>query len=1028
MQQKETLTAETLKIFESVPDLYLILSPDLHILTASDAYLAATLSVRHQIVGKYLFEAFPDNPEVPQVNTIAKLQDSLAKVLATRKPQQMAVQRYDVPRAAALGAGFEEKYWKPLNTPVLDEQGEVLYIIHKISDVTEQVKDQQHIRELNDRNAGWMQEKLQAMYMQAPVAIGIYGGKEHVIELVNPRMSELLGRPPEALIGKSLSDALPEVKGHGFEEILAGVLSSGIPFEASEVPVSLMRNGKLTPGYYNTVYHPLRNARQEIIGIIQIGTEVTEQVIARQRVEEGERQLQLITDALPVLIGYLDKEEKYRFANKAYEEWFPLKAAELLGRPVREIVGEKAYQGVKGYIDRALAGERLSFSAKMPYREDFIKYIHTSYIPDIQEGEVAGFYTLVSDVTEQAVARQQLEESEEKYRNLFETMDQGFCILEMIFDADNNPLDYRFLETNPTFQQQTGLVDAKGKTALELVPNLERHWFEIYGKVAISGEAAHFTQGSEAMGRWFEVNAFRLGGSESRKVALLFTDITQRKQMEESLKRSNAWFQLVNQATQDAIWDWDLKTQEINWNESVRTMFSYAPEEVMAEASWWYDHVHPEDRERVVQGIHEVINSGKEHWSAEYRFLTGNGGYKTVFDRGFVTHDEHGKAVRMLGAMQDITERKQAEQALKESEERLSRVIDGSNDGIWDWDFRNDRAWWNQRFIEIVGVEIPERERGLRALNKFVHPDDLHLIPEAMKGHLERGEKFEVEFRIIHPSGEIRHILSKGKMVPDEQGNASLISGTITDLTERRKADEDLRIKNEQLTRINSDLDNFIYTASHDLKAPILNIEGLVNLLNKSLRPDARGNERVKSLMEMIHTSIGRFKETIKDLAEVAKVQSNAEEEVAEIPFDAILEEVKSNIQSLFDESDATIRTDFSEVPAIYYSKKNLRSIMYNLVSNAIKYRSPERPLQIDITTSRPDDEHILLSVQDNGLGIREKDQAKVFMMFKRLHQHVEGTGIGMAIVKKIIDNSSGKIELESKEGKGSLFKIYFKA
>lgn len=903
MSLKYSLTPDKLEVFESVPDLYLILSPELHILTASDAYLAATFTSRRQIVGKHVFEAFPDNPNTPQAASVTNLRTSFREVLESGKPHRMALQRYDVPRPLAPG-GFEEKYWEPVNTPVLDEQGEVLYIIHKVSDVTEQLKDRKQIQELTHREQSalsqveWEQKKLQSIFMQAPVAIGIYGGRKHVIELVNPRMSELLGHPAEDLLGRPLFEALPEVKGQGFEEILSEVYATGIPYEAREVPATLRHRGKLVPGFYNFVYQPLRTINQQVTGIIQICSEVTEQVLARQKVEEGERQLRLITDSLPVLIGYLDKEEKFRFANKSYEEWFPWKAGELPGRPVREVIGEEAYQQVQGYIQRALAGERLDFNARMPYRNGFAKYIQASYIPDMQQGEVAGFYTLVTDVTEQTEAREQLEENEEKYRSLFETMDQGFCILEMIFDAENKPVDYRFLETNRTFEQQTGLKDAKGKTARELVPNLEDHWFAIYGKVALTGEPAHLTQGSEAMGRWFEINAFRQGGSESRKVALLFSDVTQRKQ---------------------------------------------------------------------------------------------------------------------------------SEQALKENKERLSRVIEGSNDGIYEWDFRKDTAWWNQRFDEILGVEIPEEKRGLTALTEYLHPDDTHLVPEALEAHLERGEKYQVEYRIIRPSGEIRNILSKGKAVQDEQGNATMLSGTITDFTERRQAEEDLKEKNKQLTRINNDLDNFIYTASHDLKAPILNIEGLVNLLDKAFKADTPNKEKIKTLMGMIHTSIGKFKETIKDLTEVAKVESNAAEEVSQIGFEALLKEVKLDIKNMIDESEAIIEADFSQAPAIYHSKKNLRSILYNLLSNAIKYRSPLRRPHITITTSKPDSTHLLLSVQDNGVGIKEKDKAKVFMMFKRLHQHVEGTGIGMAIVKKIIDNSGGKIALESEKGKGSLFKIYFK-
>lgn len=1156
----DLLTSDRLKVFESIPDLYLILSPELYVLTASDAYLAATFTERGKIAGRYIFDAFPDNPETPEANSVKNLFASLQEVLKTKKPHQMPLQRYDVSRPASLGGGFEEKYWNPTNTPILDEQGEVLYIIHKVSDATDSIKNQRYIEQLAAREQSalsqlsWEQRRLDAVFMQLPVGIAIFKGEDLIVELANPQMSEILGRAPEYLIGKPIFDALPEVRGQGFEEILSGVFTSGRPYEALEVPVSMTREGKPAVGFYNIIYQPLRNHEQQVTGIIQLINEVSDQVEARIKAENRERQLRLITDALPVLIGYLDKEEKYRFANKAYETWFPLKAEDLLGQPVRQVVGDKAYSGVKQYIDRALSGERLEFESEMPYREDFVKHIRTSYIPDLRDGKTEGFYTLVNDITEQVLSRKKVEESEAKYRSLFETMEQGFCIIEMIFDADNKPVDYRFIETNPMFGEQTGLKQANGKTARELVPDLEPHWFELYGKVALTGEPLRFTEGSEAMGRWFDVYAFRIEEHNNHRVALLFSDISERKKAEqelreseerfssifnqtsvgiaqtdlsgkftlvneryaemvgrnkeelyqmrmsdlthhedveanlplfkkaaedgtpfkiekrylrgdgtiiwvnvyvsaikdaegkpvhtvgvaqditesklaeESLKRTNSWYQLVNQATQDAIWDWNLKTQEISWNEGIHSMFHYKPEEVDRTASWWYEHVHPEDRERVVNGIHEVIDSGKEHWSEEYRYRTGDGSYKIVFDRGFVLHDEGGKPIRMIGSMQDISERKQTEEALKESKELFSRVIEGSNDGIWEWDFKDDKAWWNQRFSEILGTNIPETKRSFKSIAEHILPEDRDVLDKALTGHLERGEKFEVECRIKHPGGTIRNVLLKGKVVLDKKGSTAKLSGTMTDITERRQAAEHLRRKNEQLTRINNDLDNFIYTASHDLKAPITNIEGLVSLLSKTLGTLPARQDKTDKLMELINTSIGRFKETIKDLAEVAKVQSNTEEDLDQIAFSEVLDEVKSNIKTTIDESEALITEDFSGAPAIYFSKKNLRSILYNLVSNAIKYRSPERQPRIRVSTSVADNDCILLSVQDNGMGIKEKDRHKVFMMFKRLHQHVEGTGVGMAIVKRIVDNNEGKIEIESTVGEGSLFKVYLKS
>lgn len=237
--------------------------------------------------------------------------------------------------------------------------------------------------------------------------------------------------------------------------------------------------------------------------------------------------------------------------------------------------------------------------------------------------------------------------------------------------------------------------------------------------------------------------------------------------------------------------------------------------------------------------------------------------------------------------------------------------------------------------------------------------------------------------------------------------------------------EERVKERTQELTRVNKDLDNFVYTASHDLKAPINNIEGLMTALHETLQEKSPQPEGVAPIMEMMNSSISRFKDILVDLTEVAKVQYEAAAK-DKVNFKELLEEVKLNIREMMEAHNAVIVDDFSQVPGLSFSRKNLRSILYNLVSNSIKYSSPERKPEITVTTATIDD-FILLTVRDNGLGLREQDQQKVFGMFKRLHTHVEGTGVGLAIVKRIVENCGGKIEFESELGKGSVFKVYLK-
>lgn len=233
----------------------------------------------------------------------------------------------------------------------------------------------------------------------------------------------------------------------------------------------------------------------------------------------------------------------------------------------------------------------------------------------------------------------------------------------------------------------------------------------------------------------------------------------------------------------------------------------------------------------------------------------------------------------------------------------------------------------------------------------------------------------------------------------------------------------ELESKNRELNKINYDLDNFVYTASHDLKGPIANLEGLIHMLNRRIKDKITADD--VQLFDMIHMSISKFNHTIKDLAEITRVQKDLNEELEYISFAEITQDIKSDIQKLIDESDASITEEYG-VADITYARKNLRSVLYNLITNGIKYRSADRKPEIRISTYVNDD-FVVLAVQDNGLGLNPTQQSKLFNMFKRLHTHVEGSGIGLYIVKRIVENNGGKIQVESEQGKGTTFRIYFK-
>lgn len=577
------------KIFEAQPGLQLLLSPELSILCVTNAFLQEIKIPRENIIGKNLFEVFPDNPDTSGTRSTSIFKHSIDQVLATGKPHGLDSFRYDIPDSNMPGK-FLERYWITNNIPVLDENGSVVYIIHETTNVSDVVKSRMELdgsrerenralaqaeqhrirlerlfeqapaalamlegpdlvfkvlnksyqqlfpgrqllglplfdalpelreqavfniirdvyntgetfegkeilipvaryegqpvediywnfiyqalydtngqvngilifaldvtefivarqqvqkiadtlrdfnRELEERverrakeleiaqaDALNQKQQLENLFMQAPSAICILDGTDMVFQLVNPVYQQIF--PGRELLGKPLLEALPELRETAITGILKTVYETGEPFIAEELPVMLAREegGPLEQVYATFTYQARHNGEGDIDGVLVFAHEVTNQVLARKAIESSAKQLQLVTDSLPVLISYLDKEEKYRFANRAYESWFNIKVEEVIGKTVPEVVGEKAYERVKGYIKRALAGERIDYEAAMPYPGG-TKHTHTSFVPDMQDGKVAGFYALISDVSEQVESRLALESREQEAKAMAEKL------------------------------------------------------------------------------------------------------------------------------------------------------------------------------------------------------------------------------------------------------------------------------------------------------------------------------------------------------------------------------------------------------------------------------------------------------------------------------------------------------------------------------------------------------------------------------------------------------------------------------
>ncbi|WP_051313150.1 ATP-binding protein [Sporocytophaga myxococcoides] len=323
-------------------------------------------------------------------------------------------------------------------------------------------------------------------------------------------------------------------------------------------------------------------------------------------------------------------------------------------------------------------------------------------------------------------------------------------------------------------------------------------------------------------------------------------------------------------------------------------------------------------------------------------------------------------------------------------------------------------------YLNLMDSIVKEFEKEARLKVLFLKKIELVLFVITILVLLLEG------FFIFKPAAQkisevIANLIDKEAQLRNLNNQLEIKIGERTN--ELFEKNQELEMKNKQLDKINKDLDNFVYTASHDLKAPIKNIEALFHLL-KGQVPETQS--KANEITEMMDESIVRFKDVLSELGNIGKAQGDIETGTEKVVFKEVVEEIKLSIKDQVQSSGAVITEDFKAAPEISFSLKNLRSILFNLLSNAIKYKTPERPPVIHISTKMIKD-YIILKVSDNGMGIKENEISEIFNMYKRLHNHVEGSGVGMYIVKRIMDNNGGKIEVESKVGVGSTFKVYFK-
>jgi PAS domain S-box-containing protein len=683
----------------------------------------------------------------------------------------------DVPYMTEENGGLKRRYSSLIFAPLLDNNNDLFGIMSIGTDTTDRVESEQALRDIENR--------FKTIAEALPALISLSSSEDSTIVFTNSAYNEAFGFRKGELVGRQGPDVYFDPLDR--EKIIEAIKTNGF---VNNYQIKAKKSDG-TPIWLLSSVRPINYGGKP--AMLGASIDITDRIKAEESLQASRSQVDFLASIIesstqPFGVGYPDG--RLGLINKAFELLTGYSGDEL-----RTIDWGKALTPPEWReIEQKKLAELNDSGVAVRYEKEYLRKDGTRVpiellVHVVKDGDVRPlyYYSFLTDITERKKAEETLRASEERYRTLFNSLIEGFCIIEMVFDADKKPVDYRFLEINEAFEEQTGLHDAQGKLMRDLAPDHEEHWFEIYGKIAVTGEPAEFVNEAKALDRWFEVYAFRMGGSDSRKVAICFSDITERKKAEDELREQNEISNAILNATTETLWLMDLEGNILGANETAAKRLGKTVTEVVGKNGFALTPPHVKELRRAK--IREMTQTGKA-----VQFHDERDGI--IFHHTFYpVRDALGAVKGLVIFSRDITEQKKAEDALRISEARFRTMferhqavmllIEPDSGAIVDANAAASNFYGYSK-ERLLSLKIHDLNRLSRE----------NVAEELKKALAERKTNFVFPHRLAN--GEVR-LVEVYSSPTDVQGKKLLFS-IIHDITERKKNERELKQINRTLS------------------------------------------------------------------------------------------------------------------------------------------------------------------------------------------------------------------------------------
>ncbi|WP_010585506.1 hybrid sensor histidine kinase/response regulator [Schlesneria paludicola] len=508
---------------------------------------------------------------------------------------------------------------------------------------------------------------------------------------------------------------------------------------------------------------------------------------------------------------------------------------------------------------------------------------------------------------------------------------------------------------------------------------------------------------------------------------LVFRDVTERKQQQKQLEDALSRLESTLVAGEIGTWEFDISQNAVRADQNLARMFGVSSQDASGGPLEAFTRViHPDDHPRVAESIGRAIESGT-NFESEYRVIDSNQSIRWVIARGRIERDATGKAVRLPGVVVDITQQRMAEERLRASEERRRQALDSAELGAWHLDPATMSLSTDERFRAIFGVK--DGHLPYEAAVALIHEEDRPRVQQAVDAATRAVNPlpYEVDYRVILPNGELRWVFAKGRANYSQRGTVrQLVSfdGTVADITERKRMENDLRQLAADLSEADHRKDEFLATLAHELRNPLAPIRSGLEVMRLAGR-DPGSVEQARRMMERQLTQLVRL---VDDLMDVSRI-SQGKLELRTEPLDlaTVIHSAIETSKGLIDEMGHQLIVELSSQPVIVQADlTRLAQVFMNLVNNSAKYSNCGSRIWITTTLRERD---VVVTVQDEGIGIAPDHLPIVFDLFSQIEHSLTkaqgGLGIGLSLVKRLVEMHGGHVEARSEgTGKGSQFSV----